>query len=309
MAGEQDNAEVRALTPGGVESPRLAVSNTEMATFQSSQLKTSVTAPAEREQGLFGQHGFSFAQFDDIYGKSAPDAVIASNPVRDSALGTDIVRVGMPPEIDLKGAVYKAEHPYRGDIGKAMDRVPEQAWQQAIDAFPQLTSSGLSRAETAQLMQSLVRNELYHYDAKDLADDRLAKVTGNAPDLPGRPSKEATLGMTQISPKGIDDMAKEFPAQMSKYTGKEVQTLLDPKEAPMLIAANLAHNIEMYKRHEVSITPESLAYGFNPSEKDAAGKPILLPDAETLARSAHVKNVMHQMDIIRGKVQPTAVER
>jgi hypothetical protein len=58
-------------------------------------------------------------------------------------------------------------------------------------------------------------------------------MTGKAPDLPNRPSSEATLGITQISPKGIHDMAKEFPKQMSRYSGKEVHALLDPKEAPV----------------------------------------------------------------------------
>jgi len=300
MAGElHDNAEKQTLSPVGVQSDAASLSQNTQTLFTP---LSDIRAASELPQSL------DFGSLTNIYGT---DNVIAQNyqDVRQSGLSTDIVRVALPPEIDIKGAVYKAEHPYRGEIDKTMARIPEQAWQQAFDTFPQLQTSGLSREQTVQLMQALVRNELYNYNSRDLADDRLAKLTGNAPDWPGRPSREATLGVSQVSPKGIDDMAKEFPEQMSKYVGKEVHTLLDPKEAPMLVAANLAHNIEMYRRHGIPISSESLAYGFNPREKGPDGKTILLPDQPTLARAEHVKNVMHQLDIVRGKIAPTAAER
>ena len=199
---------------------------------------------------------------------------------------------------------FDPAHPYRGHIDKTMDKIPDKNWQQAYDNFPQLKDSGLDRQQTIKLMQAIVRNELYHYNEKDGIDDAVAKFTGNAIDIPSRNAKQATLGVTQISPKGVQDMEREFPEQLSQYKGHEVQTLLNPSHAPNLVAANLAHNIDTYKRHGLEPNARNLAYGYNPRDKGPNGKSILLPDDTTLERSGHVKNVMHQLDIVTGKVKP-----
>lgn len=68
MAGElHDNAEARVFTLTGVDSSRLAVSNSEMAKFQGHQ--RGAVSVAEREQALFGS-GFDFAKASDIYNSS-----------------------------------------------------------------------------------------------------------------------------------------------------------------------------------------------------------------------------------------------
>lgn len=229
---------------------------------------------------------------------------------RKSLQGAEIVRMAQSPNERLK-------HPHKGNEDYVLSKVPDSSWKEAYKLFPEFKKSGVLQAGLTEdriesLSKAVIRNELSHYDWRDALDDKAARITGNAPDVPnipgikgGRPSDEATLGIVQVSPKGLIEHRGEFP-QLDKYlTGKgyppgsEVKALLDPKIAPAVVAANFAHNIKMYSNHlrETEISAKSLAYGFNPSESGPNGK-ILLPSKDILSRSKHVENVMNALKII-----------
>src|SRR3990167_1869011 len=125
MAGElHDNAEARSITPSGAESSRLAVSNAEMATFQTPQSKLSTTAVAEREQTMFG-NGFSF---DQATSPDGPNDVIAQC-------------FKFPNPVDAYKT--KIEHHYRGRELETMSKdIPAKAWDEAYKAFPELKQLG-----------------------------------------------------------------------------------------------------------------------------------------------------------------------
>ncbi|MBU6453506.1 MAG: hypothetical protein KGS72_17130 [Cyanobacteria bacterium REEB67] len=81
----------------------------------------------------------------------------------------------------------------------------------------------------------------------------------------------ATLGVSQVSVDGLKKFTREFPAQFSQYARHEAEALLDPQQAPMMIAAVLAHNIQDYKGH-YAINEGTLAYSFNPDVPGKSGK-------------------------------------
>lgn len=116
-----------------------------------------------------------------------------------------------------------------------------------------------------------------------------------------RKAGEATLGVSQVSLDGVRKFEIEFPEQMARYVGREAEALLNPIEAPMMVAAVLAHNIKCYRGH-YPINEGTLAYSFNPDVSGEKGKKP--PTDETLKQSDHYANVMRQLAIIRGQVQP-----
>lgn len=292
MAGElHDNAEQRAFTPAGAESSRLVVSNGDMASFQGVQQYGGVSV-AEREQALFG-NGFDFNEAGNIYGSKdtlAWDPKQAYGDARRGSLGRDV-------------PVEKLWNPYHGDITARMSQIPEQAWSQAFAAFPHLKEAGLSEKQATQLMQAIMRNELYNFDQLDNADEVAIRRTGKPSPLHRNPD-DATVGYSQISINGVKAREAEFPDQLDQFKGNELHALEDPKAAPLLIAATLAHNIKMYQNHRIPVTEQSLAYSYNPDVKDQGGHNKLLPTASDLNSSTHVKNVMHQLAIIRGTEKP-----
>ncbi len=217
-------------------------------------------------------------------------------------------QLGLQPIIDVmtdKIAV-KAEqqwNPYRGEIDSEMRKIPEDRWHQAYEAFPQFKKAGLNEKQTVEIMQAIVRNELYNYDAADKEADEAVKA-GKTPLLAVLKikSEEAlTLGISQLSTKAVHEREKEYPNQVD-FKNNEEKALLSPDNVPILVAATLVHNIEMYQRHKIPITEKSLAYSYNPPAKH------ILPNEADLKSSFHVKNVMHQLDIIRHSVVPKADE-
>ncbi len=289
MAGElHDNAEKQTLAPVGVQGDAASLSQTTQTLFSP---LSGIRAASELPQSL------DFGSPTDIYGK---DNVIAQNyqDVRQNGLRTDIVRVAMP-----SGATERLWNPYRGDITSKMNEVPEQAWNQAFEAFPQFKRAGLSEQQATQLMQGIMRNELYNFDQMDNADELAIRRTGKPAPIHRNPD-DATVGYSQISINGVKARETEFPDQLGKFKGHEIAALEDPKSAPLLIAATLAHNIKMYENHRIPVTEQSLAYSYNPDVKDQSGHNKLLPTASDLNSSNHVKNVMHQLAIIRGTEKP-----
>lgn len=217
-------------------------------------------------------------------------------------------QLGLNPIIDSATekagvALEQKWNPYRGRIEEAMREIPATAWKDAYEAFPQFKQAGLSEKHATELMKAIVRNELYHYSFFDKADDDQAREHGTPFDLPKRPAEKATLGYSQLSPKAVDERAQEYPAKIGEFKGHEVQTLLDPAKAPLLVSATLAHNIEMYQRHHIAITEQTLAYSYNPPDER------ILPTQNDLAKSKHASNVLNELNIIRGLTQPKGDQR
>lgn len=140
-----------------------------------------------------------------------------------------------------------------------------RAWEDAKGAFPQLAKL------STNIMQAYTRNEIANYDRLDLKDD-LDAATGKLTSAPGRPADQATLGISQISPKGIGEFERKYPQfkqflESKGYTGPghEIAALLDPECAPMIVAAKTASIVEDMQKHGIQKpTSEQIAYAYNP---------------------------------------------
>lgn len=203
---------------------------------------------------------------------------------------------------------HQVKHQFRGHIGETMKTIPNQTWSDAYSKFPQFKEAGLTEKQATELMQAIARNELFFYDLGDALDDKSVRETGKPMQYPfkDRPIGAATLGMSQVSIDGVKKFEGEFPSQMSQYSDREAEALLNPHEAPTMIAAVLAHNIQDYKVH-YPINERTLAYSFNPDVPD--GKSKKPPTDETLKESEHYANVMRQLAIIRGQLLPKPDEQ
>lgn len=232
---------------------------------------------------------------------ATPEAITAWDPrqayqdVRQHGLRTDIVRA-----TDISAAT----HPFRGREASEVNKIPAARWDEAYSLFSELAEAGITNGSVTEVSKAIVRNELHHYDMWDRADDTAARVAGHP--LPLRKNEgDATLGYSQLSPNSITKRCAEFP-QLREYLtehgyppGAELKALADPEMVPVLVAANLAHNAKMYARHGIPVNERTLAYGFNPDERDSKGAKILLPDESTLNKSQHVANVMLQIELLR----------
>lgn len=207
---------------------------------------------------------------------------------------------------------HSIKHPFRGHISTALAEIPPGKWSDAYAAFPQFKEANLSEKQITELMKGIVRNELFFYDFADGQDDKSVKTTGKPIGSPlslgpQRKAEDATLGYSQVSAGGVEKFEQEYPRQMSQFAGKETNSLLDPSQAPIMVAAVLCHNLEMYKRHNVPISEKALAYGFNPDVSEN-GKKQTLPSPKTLEKSEHVANVMRQIGIVRHQISPKTDE-
>ncbi|MBX3077113.1 hypothetical protein KF913_24595 [Candidatus Obscuribacterales bacterium] len=271
------------------------------------------------------------AQYTDIQTDSptpSPDALLAKNlgdnareiyqGVRNPALGVDIVRVAKPPDIG---------HPFAGKELIIMRRISDSAWNDAATLFPELTGSGITKERSTLLIKGILANELRNYDLKDQADDVSVQMTGSPVPKLGRAAEDATLGYSQVSVNGVRKLSREFP-QVKEYLtkhgyppGQELKALGDPKIAPILIAGNMAHTAKMYRNHDVPVTEQSLAYGFNPDisfsrEDKNHDNPLtpkavrhleregkhadkaLLPTEKVLNASPHVENIQTWLELL-----------
>lgn len=271
------------------------------------------------------------AQYTDIQTDSptpSPDALLAKNlgdnareiyqGVRNPALGVDIVRVAKPPDIG---------HPFAGKELIMMRRISDSAWNDAATLFPELTGSGITKERSTLLIKGILANELRNYDLKDQADDVSVQMTGSPVPKLGRAAEDATLGYSQVSVNGVRKLSREFP-QVKEYLtkhgyppGQELKALGDPKIAPILIAGNMAHTAKMYRNHDVPVTEQSLAYGFNPDisfsrEDKNHDNPLtlkavrhleregkhadkaLLPTEKVLNASPHVENIQTWLELL-----------
>jgi len=161
-----------------------------------------------------------------------------------------------------KDLEHSIKHPFRAHIGEALKEIQDSKWSDAYSAFPQFKEAQLSEKQVTELMQGIVRNELFFYDFADAQDDKLIRETGRPMELPigpQRKAEDATLGYSQVSIAGVEKFEKEQPTQMAQYAGREKDALLNPTQAPMMVAAVLCHNLEMYKRHNIPITEKNVS--------------------------------------------------
>jgi len=255
-------------------------------------------------------------QYEDVQSDSEKPK-IAQNFEYNGGLPTLVPspeQLGITPELiknvgqAVGDGIYRQKHFYRGHIGEAMASIPETSWTEAYKAYPEFAKAGLSEKQVTELMQAITRNELFFYDFADKQDDDSMRNTGKPYQYPfhERTPGSATLGVSQVSLDGVQKFENEFPLQMGKFKGHEGEALLDPKNAPMIIAAVLAHNIRDYTGH-YPINERTLAYSFNPDVPGEKGKKP--PVDETLKESEHYANVMRQLAIIRGQVVPKPDEQ
>ena len=163
---------------------------------------------------------------------------------------------------------WTKDHPLadrENEIMAQMTATNAQAWNDAKNAFPRLNNVSIN------IMQAYTRNEIANYNRFDLKDD-IDAASAKVISLPGRPADQATLGISQISPKGIrefEDRYPQFKAFLEKkgYVGlaHELAALLDPECAPMIVAAKTASIVEDMQKHGIkNPTVEQIAYAYNP---------------------------------------------
>lgn len=59
-----------------------------------------------------------------------------------------------------------------------MAETPDQAWNEAFRALPQLKDASLSEKQAVERMQAIMRDELYNLDQVDNADEVTSRRTG-----------------------------------------------------------------------------------------------------------------------------------
>jgi hypothetical protein len=289
MAGElHDNAEAKSITPAGVESSRLGVSNLEMATFQNPQGKLGTTAVADREQAMFG-NGFSFDQAANPYG---PNDVIAQG-------------FKFPNPVDA----YKkeVEHHYRGRELETMNKdIPAKAWDDAYKAFPELKQLG----------------------EEDLGQDAIAKtghggsLHGKTFGY-GQISPDGVKDMARQLDKEVQSHQRTSNplAKFEKMNNDQLaQELANPANTPLFVAAHVALDLQTLNRHskELHVTPEALGFFYNAdmvyaksdkhhehllTKKEAQAKNVLydpaLPTDAVLQKSEHAANIRKWLEKVR----------
>jgi hypothetical protein len=198
------------------------------------------------------------------------------------------------PDFAIKAAIQVwegTEHPLEGSEEKLMDSTTAgnpRAWSDAAAAFPQLNDVPV------RLMKSYVRNEMAFYGREDLAQD-IAAANGH---LLG---ENPTLGMTQITGKGIREFEQKYPQlkeflESKGYTGPghEMKALLDPECVPMIVAAKTASLVDDLRKNGIqNPTTEQLAYAYNPDvysysdgQKGRVFKTMYHPEIE-LSKAMH----------------------
>ena len=194
---------------------------------------------------------------------------------------------------------YGFEHPYRGREIEHLSTISPDAWGSAYKAFPELQAIGkLDEQTTTRLVKAIIANELEHYDVADRVQDYLATTAADT-------VSERTIGFPQMSAIGIQSEAQELERQvangertsnpLSNYAHAPIsevaKALEDPQNAPLFVAANIAHNVRMYEKNKYPITLITLGYGFNPDLPDSSGKHNhdMLP--ADLSKSTHAKNI------------------
>lgn len=155
------------------------------------------------------------------------------------------------------------DHPFRGQEVEGFNQTTKEdpeSWSKAQAKFPELENV------SPDVLKAYTLNELHFYDRADLGQDVLAGTTKDSLTLKGL--DEQTLGMAQITPKGLRDMCTYFPqlkAFMTEkgYEGNEQKALLDPSCIPMIVAAKTALIVRDLNRHHIPVNTDTVAYSYN----------------------------------------------
>jgi len=155
---------------------------------------------------------------------------------------------------------WTSAHPLKGMEATLLQTATAQnprAWEEAKAAFPQLANI------SPDLMKAYVLNELNNYDFFDHKQDVAAAMGID---------KGWTLGMTQITTKGIREFEAAYPA-FKKFLeskgltgpGHELKALLRADCVAMIVAAKTATLVDDLKKHGIiNPTNEQIAYRYNP---------------------------------------------
>lgn len=301
-----------------VQSQHEQMNRTMSGAAHSEQLLDYFKEPAEHCKQLEQLQACPGAE--TAYGETSADAaavfsreqVIAGNPFTE---GWKFVQEQYAKNV---------EHRYRGQELEKINSIPAQAWDVACKAFPELKRLG--EKEAILLMKALIANELDHYsNKKDGPEDACAKAGL------GEQVKDLTIGWAQITPEGVHRLAQELEKEVKngKRSGDPLSTyahmdykhlalaLEDPKQLPLFVAANLAHNVRMYINHEIEPDERNLAYGYNPDmqfdvhdkkhehpltkkeSKSLQTDKAMLPTDDVLGKSEHVANVQKWLARLR----------
>ncbi|MCC7531957.1 MAG: hypothetical protein IT342_25870 [Candidatus Melainabacteria bacterium] len=229
-----------------------------------------------------------------------------------------------------KAVVNPIEHPFRGQEMETLALVPENSWNEAYRAYPDLQKiGGLSESQSKILMKAIVGNELTFYGPEDKAQDAVCEA-GQGHIFHGK-----TVGFAQIAPDGVRKLSAEFDKEIKDGTRTDnplrklagltddelAKAMLKSENIPVLVGAVISHNVRMFDRHknEVDTNPLTLGYGYNPdhvfaksdhehkhlmTKKEAEKKSIpydpALPTKHVLSVSEHAHNIAKWLQKLGG---------
>ncbi len=229
-----------------------------------------------------------------------------------------------------KAVVNPIEHPFRGQEMETLALVPENSWNEAYRAYPDLQKiGGLSESQSKILMKAIVGNELTFYGPEDKAQDAVCEA-GQGHIFHGK-----TVGFAQIAPDGVRKLSTEFDKEIKDGTRTDnplrklagltddelAKAMLKSENIPVLVGAVISHNVRMFDRHknEVDTNPLTLGYGYNPdhvfaksdhehkhlmTKKEAEKKSIpydpALPTKHVLSVSEHAHNIAKWLQKLGG---------
>ncbi|HEY9784910.1 MAG TPA: hypothetical protein V6D17_05865 [Candidatus Obscuribacterales bacterium] len=203
------------------------------------------------------------------------------------------------------------------------------AAEKAYNAFPTLAEHGIPQSMVA----GIILNEVRHRgDPRDVGEDLSAQLIGTVRNWNGTENLSASVGPAQMQIGNIKHLVDKYP-QLEQFGADPVRAALDPKTAPMFVAAYLSEKVEGLENHnkthpdqKIAINPATIAYTYNPdvfskdgeyraktaAEKLESGlgnhaimngwKPERLPLNEQITgRSTVVANILEAMKAVEGE--------
>lgn len=309
MAGElHDNAEAKAFTPAGVESPRLQQTNQDM--LDASHLFTSGKSAASEPASL------DFGNPASLYGK---DNVVAWDPKDLQKWASD--RAKDIESLNPERAVF----PHRGQEDKYVDyAAAKQAFNAAhLNEYPNVSP---------ELVGAAMRNEQHFYKKSDEDQDKQVREKGTVLKADGTEDTTASIGPAQMQIGKIRELVNAIDEKtgqpkypfLSHLKADPIRGAEDPKNAALLTAAYLAQSAEKLKAMNIDVNNQTLAYTWNPDVFKTGGRyecpssvqlkaehslPSQLrphresvwnpTDPQILKTSTHVHNVNEQLKLIQ----------
>ncbi|MBZ0187397.1 MAG: hypothetical protein K8F91_14215 [Candidatus Obscuribacterales bacterium] len=154
-------------------------------------------------------------------------------------------------------------HPFRGQEVEGFNQTTKEdlkSWSKAQSKFPELKNV------SPDVLKAYTLNELHFYDKLDLSEDVLA--AGSSDSNIKKAVDDKTLGMSQITHKGLRDMSEYFPQlkellKEKGYEGNEAKALLDPSCISVIVAAKTALIVRDLNRNHIPVNTDTIAYSYN----------------------------------------------